>query len=91
MNAIPAFRWVAGKLPLPLSDKGFRNVGLAVLGAVLAFDIGTYSYYRGSVVTPLCSVTIRTARRTSPPVMASAHINSGAPSAPSRLTWPIRH
>jgi thiosulfate dehydrogenase (quinone) len=46
------FRWLAGSLPLPLADGAFRNLGLAVLAAVLAFDIGTYSYYRGSVVTP---------------------------------------
>jgi thiosulfate dehydrogenase [quinone] large subunit len=31
---------------------GFRNLGLSVLAVVLAFNIGTYSYYRGSVVTP---------------------------------------
>ena len=46
------FRWMAGSLPLPLKDVAFRNVALVVLGFVLAFDIGTYSYYRGSVVTP---------------------------------------
>jgi len=46
------FRWLAGSLPLPLTDTAFRNLGLAVLAAVLAFNIGTYSYYRGSVVTP---------------------------------------
>src|SRR5260370_39564353 len=46
------FRWLAGSLPLPLTDTAFRNLGLAVLTAVLAFNIGTYSYYRGSVVTP---------------------------------------
>ena len=49
------FRWLAGSLPLPLRDTAFRNLGLAVLAAVLAFDIGTYSYYRGSVVTPFHS------------------------------------
>ncbi len=48
----PWFRWLAGSLPLPPSDMAFRNFGLAVLTAVLAFDIGTYSFYRGSVVTP---------------------------------------
>lgn len=46
------FRWAAGSLPLPLKDAAFRNLALAVLAFVLAFDIGTYSYYRGSVVTP---------------------------------------
>src|ERR1700733_12702189 len=41
------FRWTAGSLPLPLNDIAFRNLALAVLGFVLVFDIGTYSYYRG--------------------------------------------
>jgi hypothetical protein len=45
------FRWLAGSLPLPLTDTAFRNLGLAVLAVVLAFDVATYSYYRGSVVT----------------------------------------
>ena len=46
------FRWMAGSLPLPLKDNAFRNLAFAVLCFVLVFDIGTYSYYRGSVVTP---------------------------------------
>jgi thiosulfate dehydrogenase [quinone] large subunit len=49
------FRWLAGSLPLPLTDRAFRNLGLAVLAAVLAFNVGTYSYYRGSVLTPFHS------------------------------------
>ena len=48
----PWFRWASGSLPLPMNDMGFRNLGLIVLACVLAFDISTYSYYRGSVVTP---------------------------------------
>ncbi len=45
------FRWAAGSLPLPTTDGQFRTLGLTLLAAVLAFNIGTYSYYRGSVVT----------------------------------------
>lgn len=48
----PWFRWLGGSLPLPVGDAGFRAFGLALLAAVVAFDVGTYSYYRGSVVTP---------------------------------------
>ena len=48
----PWFRWGGGSLPLPMTESGFRKLGLAVLAFVLIFDIGTYSYYRGSVVTP---------------------------------------
>jgi len=46
------FRWCGGSLKLPLGDRGFRSLGLAVLALVLAFDVGLYSYYRGSVLTP---------------------------------------
>jgi thiosulfate dehydrogenase [quinone] large subunit len=46
------FRWLAGSLPLPLGDTAFCKLGLAVLAAVLVFNVGTYAYYRGSVVTP---------------------------------------
>ena len=35
-----------------MPDRRLLHLGLAVLAGVLAFDIGTYSYYRGSVVTP---------------------------------------
>jgi len=44
---------MAGSLPLPLKDIAFHNLTFAVLGFVLVFRYrGTYSYYRGSVVTP---------------------------------------
>jgi thiosulfate dehydrogenase (quinone) len=49
------FRWLSGSLPLPLTDTAFRNLGISVLAGVLVFNIGTYSYYRGSVVTPFHS------------------------------------
>jgi thiosulfate dehydrogenase [quinone] large subunit len=46
------FRWASGSLPLPVAAPSFKNLGLVVLAFVVAFDVGTYSYYRGSVVTP---------------------------------------
>jgi uncharacterized membrane protein YphA (DoxX/SURF4 family) len=49
------FQWVSGSRTLPLSDAGFRNLALAVLSFVVVFNVGTYSYYRGSVVTPFHS------------------------------------
>src|ERR1700737_1288988 len=49
------FRWVSGSLPLPQTDGGFRTLALAVLAFVVIFDVGTYNYYRGSVVTPFHS------------------------------------
>jgi uncharacterized membrane protein YphA (DoxX/SURF4 family) len=48
----PWFRWMSGSLPLPQTGAGFRTLAIAVLSFVLVFDVATYSYYRGSVVTP---------------------------------------
>jgi len=49
------FRWIAGSLPLPLAELRFRNLALAVLALVVVFNVSTYSYYRGSVITPFHS------------------------------------
>src|SRR3979490_430140 len=46
------FRWMSGSLPLPQTDGGFRKLALAVLAFVVLFNVGTYNYYRGSVLTP---------------------------------------
>src|SRR6202166_493039 len=46
------FRWMSGSLPLPQTDGGFRTLALVVLAFVVIFDVGTYNYYRGSVLTP---------------------------------------
>jgi thiosulfate dehydrogenase (quinone) len=46
------FSWMSGSLPLPQTDGGFRKLALAVLAFVVIFDVGTYNYYRGSVLTP---------------------------------------
>jgi uncharacterized membrane protein YphA (DoxX/SURF4 family) len=52
------FRWVAGSLPLPLSDSAFRTFGLVMLAAVVTFNVSIYSYLRGSVVTPFHSGSV---------------------------------
>jgi thiosulfate dehydrogenase (quinone) len=46
------FRWMSGSLPLPQTDGDFRKLALAVLAFVVIFNVGTYNYYRGSVLTP---------------------------------------
>jgi thiosulfate dehydrogenase (quinone) len=56
----PWFRWMSGSLPLPLTDGGFKKLAFAllafaVLAFVVVFNVGTYNYYRGSVVTPFHS------------------------------------
>ncbi|EEJ9031664.1 DoxX family membrane protein [Salmonella enterica subsp. enterica serovar Oslo] len=46
------FRWCCGSLPVPLTPVSYKKLALWLLAFVVVFDIGTYSYYRGSVVTP---------------------------------------
>jgi thiosulfate dehydrogenase [quinone] large subunit len=86
------FRWMAGSLPLPVKDIAFRNLALAVLAFVLVFDIATYSYYRGSVVTPFHSgpvsptkhhLALGDARRLPDGgVRFHAYLDAGTPEAP---------
>jgi thiosulfate dehydrogenase [quinone] large subunit len=56
------FRWFGGSLPLPLSDVALGKLALGVLAAVVAFNVATYSYYRGSVVTPFHGGPVSPAR-----------------------------
>lgn len=49
------FRWACGSLPLPLSGPAFFKLSVAVLALTVVFNVGTYNYYRGSVLTPFHS------------------------------------
>jgi thiosulfate dehydrogenase [quinone] large subunit len=51
----PWFRWMSGSLPLPLTDGGFMKLAFALLAFVIVFNVGTYNYYRGSVLSPFHS------------------------------------
>jgi uncharacterized membrane protein YphA (DoxX/SURF4 family) len=46
------FRWMSGALPLPIRSATFGKLAFAVFAATVVFNVTTYSYYRGSVVTP---------------------------------------
>jgi thiosulfate dehydrogenase [quinone] large subunit len=46
------FQWTAGSFPPHLTHSGFRKLALALLAFVIVFNVGTYNYYRGSVLTP---------------------------------------
>jgi uncharacterized membrane protein YphA (DoxX/SURF4 family) len=46
------FRWMSGALPLPIRSDAFQILALAVFAATVAFNVATYNYYRGSVITP---------------------------------------
>jgi uncharacterized membrane protein YphA (DoxX/SURF4 family) len=46
------FRWTSGALPLPMRSGAFQKFALAVFAATVVFNVATYNYYRGSVITP---------------------------------------
>ena len=46
------FQWMGGSLRLPQSDRAFRTLALTLFAFVAVYNVGTYSYFRGSVVTP---------------------------------------
>jgi thiosulfate dehydrogenase (quinone) len=89
------FRWVSGCLPLPVAAGRFRALALLVLAFVVVFDVGTYSYYRGSVVTPFHSgpvsptahhVTLADATLASDAtVRFHATLDAGTPEAPLHI------
>src|SRR5258708_6552879 len=47
------FRWMSGTLPLPMRSGSFQKLALAVFAATVVFNVATYNYYRGSVITPV--------------------------------------
>jgi thiosulfate dehydrogenase [quinone] large subunit len=89
------FRWAAGALPLPLSDRTFRNAALAVFAATALFNVATYNYYRGSVVTAFHGGPVSPAKHHMSIVNASvlpdgtvrfhAYLDGGTPAAPSNI------
>jgi len=46
------FRWTSGAAPLPMRSSTFQKFALAVFAATAIFNVATYNYYRGSVITP---------------------------------------
>lgn len=86
------FRWIGGSLPLPMTDLSFRNLTLALFAFIGIYNVGTYSYYRGSVVTPFHGgpvsptthhVTLTNGRLFADgSVRIHAYLDAGTPEAP---------
>ncbi|EDW0130522.1 quinol oxidase [Salmonella enterica subsp. enterica serovar Woodinville] len=89
------FRWCCGSLPVPVSDGSYKKLALWLLVFVVAFDVGTYSYYRGSVVTPyhqgpVSPTTHHVALSEGKlyrdgQVSVHAYLNAGTPEAPEHI------
>jgi hypothetical protein len=89
------FRWMSGSLPLPQTEAGYQKQAFALLAFVLLFDIGTYNYYRGSVLTPFHSGPVSPTKHhlalsqaTLLPdgsVRFHVYLNGGTPDAPTHV------
>ena len=89
------FRWVAGAMPLPLRDRGFRTLALIVFASTAVFNVATYNYYRGSVVTAFHSGPVSPAKHhlaladgavlSDGGVRFHTYLDGGTPAAPSNI------
>jgi thiosulfate dehydrogenase [quinone] large subunit len=89
------FRWMSGALPLPIRSGTFGKLALAVFAATVVFNVTTYSYYRGSVVTPFHGGPVSPGKHhlslTDAVVLPNgavrfhAYLDAGTPAAPSNV------
>ena len=89
------FRWMGGSLPLPLSDQAYKKFALVLFWIAVAFIVGTYSYYRGSVVTPFHGGPVSPSKhhwslsngrlQGDGTVTFHAYVDAGTPEAPSNV------
>jgi thiosulfate dehydrogenase (quinone) len=89
------FRWMSGALPLPMRSGTFQKLALAVFAATVVFNVATYDYYRGSVVTPFHGGPISPGKHhlsltdgvvlPNGAVRFHAYLDGGTPAAPSNV------
>jgi thiosulfate dehydrogenase (quinone) len=89
------FRWMSGALPLPMRGGAFQNLALAVFAATVVFNVATYNYYRGSVVTPFHGGPVSPGKHhlslsegvllPNGAVRFHAYLDGGTPAAPSNV------
>jgi uncharacterized membrane protein YphA (DoxX/SURF4 family) len=89
------FRWMSGALPLPMHSGTFQKLALAVFAATVVFNVATYNYYRGSVVTPFHGGPVSPSKHhldltdgvllPNGAVRFHAYLDGGTPAAPSNV------
>jgi uncharacterized membrane protein YphA (DoxX/SURF4 family) len=89
------FRWMSGALPLPMQSGTFQRIALAVFAATVVFNVGTYNYYRGSVITPFHGGPVSPSKHhldltdgvllPNGGVRFHAYLDGGTPEAPSNV------
>ncbi len=89
------FRWIGGSLPLPLQATRYRNLALALFAFTVIFNVGTYSYYRGSVYSAFHSGPVSPTRHnyalndgvllSNGSVRFHAYLDGGTPEEPAHI------
>ena len=89
------FRWMSGALPLPMPSGAFERLALAVFAATVVFNVATYNYYRGSVITPFHGGPVSPSKHhldltdgvllPNGAVRFHAYLDGGTPEAPSNV------
>jgi thiosulfate dehydrogenase (quinone) len=89
------FRWMCGALPLPMHSSTFQKVALGVFAATVVFNVATYNYYRGSVITPFHGGPVSPSKHhlaladgvllPDGAVRFHAYLDGGTPEAPSNV------
>jgi thiosulfate dehydrogenase (quinone) len=89
------FRWTSGALPLPMQRGAFQKLALAVFAATVVFNVATYNYYRGSVITPFHGGPVSPGKHhldltnavllPDGAVRFHAYLDGGTPAAPSNV------
>ncbi|AIA55222.1 TQO small subunit DoxD [Acidithiobacillus caldus] len=91
------FRWLGGSTPLPLSDGAFKKLSLVLFWIGVVFIVGTYSYYRGSVVTPFHGdptgvkahhIALTKGRIVDHKTLdVTMYVDAGTPTVPAHIIW----
>src|SRR5229473_5978270 len=86
---------MSGALPLPMHSGTFQKLALAVFAATAVFNVATYNYYRGSVITPFHGGPVSPSKHhldltegillPNGAVRFHAYLDGGTPEAPSNV------
>ena len=89
------FRWTSGALPLSMRSATYQKVAYAVFAATVTFNLATYNYYRGSVITPFHGGPVSAGKHhislTDGVVLSTgaarfhAYLDGGTPAVPSNV------
>src|SRR5260370_1910041 len=86
---------MSGALAVPMRSGTFQKLALAVFAATVVFNVATYNYFRGSVITPFHGGPVSPSKHhldltegvllPNGAVRFHAYLDGGTPAAPSNF------